>query len=537
MYRTVVKGSALTALLVSSLLACTPLAQNGNSAYSSPNAQPHGVRLGSGFSGSWWPFGGHDMWSRIQKESHVVDASSIPQVQKHIHRYAQNKANFERIAENSRPYLYYIYKEAHKRNLPVELALLPIIESDFDPYAYSNRGASGLWQIMPSVASEYGIKQNFWYDGRRDIVASTNAALDHLTYLHNYFHGDLLLTLAAYDAGRTRVTNAMEQNAKHGLPTDYWSLPLPKEAKEYVPRLLAVATIVNNPRRYGINLPDIRYEPYLRQVDISQPIDLAQAAKLAQINLKELYRLNPGYNRFRTGPDGHSSHRLILPVRNAAVFAENIRYAAATHGNLVVAQRDLTHERLPARSTVHPDAAAFTLAESIAAAFKNSENLARSLEDGDSHPKALAESNAPQKPNVIHISNRSSAGIKEIKNLNYRQTLNFAEADTKNFKVAVSKQSQIKRDEYVKVTQTHKKSTHQNTKKNPSKIKAASNTQPKKIQIAQNTRTVHYKIKPGDSLWKIAKHHNVSVENLKHWNNIKKESSVRDGKKLIIHLS
>ena len=206
--------------------------------------------------------------------------------------------------------------------MPSELALLPVVESAFQPYAYSSGRAAGIWQFVPDTGRRFGLKLNWWYDGRRDIVASTRAALDYLEYLHNTFDGDWLLALAAYNSGEGTVLKAMHYNKRRHRPVDFWSLRLPRETEQYVPRLLALRDIVAAPEKLGISLKPIADEPYLTSVKIDSQLNLATAAKLADMDLEELHQLNPGFNRWATAPDG--PHRLLLPLDKAAIFATQV---------------------------------------------------------------------------------------------------------------------------------------------------------------------------------------------------------------------
>jgi membrane-bound lytic murein transglycosylase D len=197
-----------------------------------------------------------------------------------------------------------------------------VVESAFQPYAYSSGRAAGIWQFIPGTGRRYGLKLNWWYDGRRDIMASTKAALDYLQYLHETFDGDWLLALAAYNSGEGTVEKAIRANKRHHRPTDYWSLRLPRETEQYVPRLLALRQIVADPEQEGISLKSIADEPYLTAVKIDSQLDLATAAKMAEMDLDELHQLNPGFNRWATAPDG--PHRLLVPLDKAAIFATNV---------------------------------------------------------------------------------------------------------------------------------------------------------------------------------------------------------------------
>jgi membrane-bound lytic murein transglycosylase D len=227
-----------------------------------------------------------------------------------------------RVQERAEPYLYNILEEIEAKNLPGELALLPVVESAFRPDAYSPAQAAGLWQFIPATGRLFGLKQNWWYDGRRDVFASTQAATDFLKDLNESFEGDWFLALASYNAGRGTVGKAIDKNRNRDLPIDYWSLPLPRETQDYVPRLLAVAKLFANADKYNIPLRPIANKPVFEPVDIGSQIDLSKAAEMAHLSMDEFHELNPGFNRSCTAPDG--PHRLLIPVEQVAVFKENL---------------------------------------------------------------------------------------------------------------------------------------------------------------------------------------------------------------------
>jgi membrane-bound lytic murein transglycosylase D len=206
--------------------------------------------------------------------------------------------------------------------MPAELALLPVVESAFDPFATSPAGAAGIWQFMPETADHVGLDMDWWYDGRRDIVASTEAALAYLGDLHERFDGDWLLALAAYNAGSARVQRAIARNRAAGEPADYWHLPLPAETRAYVPRLIALKTIIARPHDYGVSLPELPDAAHFSVVEIDGQIDLRVAARLAGTSLDGLRRLNPGYDRQITAP--HGTHTLLIPTATAQLFRERI---------------------------------------------------------------------------------------------------------------------------------------------------------------------------------------------------------------------
>ena len=262
-----------------------------------------------------------DIWARI-REGYRLDTPPNPRIEREVEWYASHPEYLERVQERARPYLRYIVDQVEARGMPMELALLPVVESAFQPFAYSPGRAAGLWQFIPSTGKHFDLKQNWWYDGRRDIVASTEAALVYLQQLSERFDGDWELALAAYNAGAGTVSRAIRKNTRKGKPVDFWSLELPRETRNYVPRLLAISRIVQSPEQFEITLVPIPNEPFLGQVDVESQLDLALAADMAGLKIDELYRLNPGFNRWATDPNG--PHRLLLPVDNVEQFTSSL---------------------------------------------------------------------------------------------------------------------------------------------------------------------------------------------------------------------
>ncbi len=241
-----------------------------------------------------------------------------PRITTHLNWFVKNPDYIDRVMQRGTPYLYHIVNELEKNHLPVELALLPVIESAYRPFAYSHGRATGIWQFIPSTGKAFGLKQNWWYDGRRDIVASTAAAIEFFKQLESEFAGDWLHALAAYNAGPAKIRKAIRRNRKKNLPTSFWDLRLPKETRNYIPRFLALIEVMRHPQSYGIVLPPIDAQPYFVAIDTRTQIDLAWAAKNSNTSIKEFYWLNPGFNRWATAPDG--PHRLLVPITSAANF-------------------------------------------------------------------------------------------------------------------------------------------------------------------------------------------------------------------------
>ena len=263
----------------------------------------------------------NDVWQRIRGQL-IFDVPENNRVIAQRNWYVRHPSYLTRVAKRAEPFLYYIVEELEKNNVPIELALLPVVESAFDPFAYSHGRASGMWQFVPATGKRFGMKQNWWYDGRRDIIASTQGAIAYMKYLHKYFDGDWLLALAAYNSGEGRVRRAVNKNKKLGKNTDFWALDLPKETRAYVPKLLALADIIKRPEHFNLDLYEIINEEVISQVDIKSQLDLAKAASLADLSLTELQRLNPGFNRWATDPDG--PHRLLLPKHKVADFEQGL---------------------------------------------------------------------------------------------------------------------------------------------------------------------------------------------------------------------
>lgn len=260
-----------------------------------------------------------NLWDRV-REGFKLSETINKRTQAELNWYARHPSHIDRVSIRAQRYLYYIVEQLEKRNMPLEFALMPIVESAFDPFAYSHGRAAGMWQVIPGTGKMLGLKQNWWYDGRRDIVASTDAALNYLEQLHARFDDDWLLALAAYNGGGGNVSKAIRRNKAKGKPTDYWSLDLPRETEAYVPKLLALKAMVANPEHYGIAIPHLPNTATFAVIDVGSQLDLAQAADMAGISMREFYMYNPGFNRWATDPDG--PHELLIPMESSERFIE-----------------------------------------------------------------------------------------------------------------------------------------------------------------------------------------------------------------------
>jgi membrane-bound lytic murein transglycosylase D len=261
-----------------------------------------------------------DLWQRIRNGFSLPNLDT-PLVAEREAWYAQRPQQIKIFVDRSRRYLFHIVEELERRKLPTELAFLPMVESAYNPMAYSRAHASGLWQFIPSTGKNYNLDQTWWYDARRDILASTDAALDYLQMLHGMF-GDWHLALAAYNWGENGVMRAIERNRAKGLGTDYLSLPAPNETRRYVPTFQALKNIFANPAAFGIELDPIPNAPYFVTVTLTRDVDLRVAAKLAEMPIEELVALNPGHNRPVVASD--VAPQLVLPADRAEVFMQNL---------------------------------------------------------------------------------------------------------------------------------------------------------------------------------------------------------------------
>ncbi len=461
-----------------------------------------------------------NLWDRI-RHGFALPRQDNPNIQTHINWYASNPSYMNRVSERARRYMYYIVDSLEVNDMPLEIALLPIVESAFDPFAYSHGRAAGMWQFIPGTGRNFGLKQNWWYDGRRDISASTQAAIKYLTRLHNQFDGDWLLALAAYNTGEGNVAKAIRRNKKAGKPTDFWSLSLPRETSAYVPQLLALAEIVSNPEKYSVNLSDIPNRPYFASVPVGSQIDLAHAASMAGMDIDDLYRLNPGFNRWATDPAG--PHNLLIPVDKAEAFTDHLasynakqrinweRYAVKSGDSLIsIAKRYHTTvdalkaaNKLPShmirkgQKLLVPVPSMPTSQYSLAADQRLQEKQSKSPKNRDlkvMHTVAEGDS-------FWKISRQHGVSVGSLAKWN-----GLAPRDT----LKVGQQLVI-----------WKKDTS-----------LAASSLPTNSAQSGVIRKVGYKVRSGDSLARIASKFNVKIEDIAKWNGLKVKQLIHPGQYL-----
>lgn len=454
------------------------------------------------------------VWDRMLS-LYALPETDNARIDREINWYLRNPEYLTRVQQRAEPYMYFILNEIEAKKIPGEMALLPIVESAFRPDAMSPAQASGLWQFIPPTGRLYGLKQNSWYDGRRDVVESTQAATSFLKQLSENFNNDWLLALASYNAGKGNIKNAIDRNNYRGLPTDFWSLDLNNETSAYVPRLLAIAKIFANPEKYNVNMHHVPNEPYFEMVDIKSQLDLGKAAEMAQTPVDDLFKLNPGFNRWSTDPTG--PHRLLIPKDKADTFKEKL--ADLPH-----------HDRI---KWLHHTTAHRENLKTIAKRYNTSPNEIKDINHLEG--EALAEG----KTLLIPISFqplRGEAVDSNTSSTNNAQTITAApkspyivkKGDTLG-KIADQynvEQSDLLSWNKLKLTTALKPGQKLLIKKG-SDLTVASN--------APVFKQISYTVKSGESLADIAKHFSVNVSDLKKWNSItKKQVSLKAGSKLKI---
>ena len=449
---------------------------------------------------------GYDIiWDHI-RAGYRLPTSDHKKVKSEVRWFSSHKAYINRVVDRAEPFLHFILDEIKKRDMPTELALLPIVESAFQPFAYSHGQAAGIWQFIPSTGRHYGLKQNWWYDGRRDVFASTKAALDYLQYLAKVFDGDWLHALAAYNSGVGTVSRAIRKNKRRSKPIDFWHLKLPKETQGYVPKLMALSKIIKNPEDFDIDLKCIQDAPYFEVVPIDSQIDLALAAELADIDIEELYRLNPGNNRWATDPKG--PHRLLLPVENAEQFKAGLlnipakdrvswkRYKVKPEETLshIATKHHVTVDELKRINNLRSNIIRAGKHLIIPVASKRQSHYALSKQQREQTRRAIKRPGNK----VVHIvkSGESFWNISRQYNVGTQQLARWNGLSPKDVLRAGQKL----------VVWTKKKIL--TTKVNSS-------------IVGDFIRSIRYRVRNGDSLSRIAQRFNVSVSDLKRWNILK----------------
>lgn len=451
-----------------------------------------------------------NLWEALKDDFQLYVPVEKPAVKAQIDWYVHHKGYLKKLVERSAPFIFYIYQQTQKRDLPAEIALLPFIESEYNPFAFSQAGATGLWQMMPGTATGFGLKIDWWYDGRRDITASTQAALDYLSYLHDFLGRDWLLAIAAYNSGEGAVREAVKRNIQHHKPADFWSLSLPKETQAYIPKLLAMIAIIQDPERYGIELPTLENAPYFTPVNIGAQIDFKEASTLSGLDIQTLHTLNPGFRRWATDPDGPFT--LLIPTRKVAYFKK--RLAALASKILKKGAKEVTWRH-------HLVATGDTLSEIAQTHHTTVKAIQASNHLTDSNIKPgeiLLVPNTPPKSLLQHTSIKHNV-ISEDRLPGPKAIIHIVKKDETLEKIA--KQHCVTTGQILFWNQL----TYQHKPKSGTKL-----------VLWKRPEHAGYKIKPGDTLSTIAEHHGITVEKLKKDNHLT-DSKIVAGQSLKINPS
>lgn len=454
----------------------------------------------------------------------ALGESDRPQVQAELDWFVRNQDFLDRTFDRARPYLYHIVEEIDRRGLPRDLALLPLVESAFQPGAYSPMKAAGLWQFIPATGQRYGLKQTRWYDGRRDVAASTVAALSYLGELHKRFEGDWLLAIAAYNCGEGLVERRREANRAAGKPTDFWSLDLPQETEGYVPRMIAISMIVADPARYSVRLKPIPAQPYWHPFDVGRQVELATVANALGVSLEEMRTLNPGLLGGVTDPNG--PHTLLVPAHKAPALAEvGARLPAPSAAALAAAPSQPATGAVGTRHTVRKGETLGGIADRYNVSVKTlrqangikgnfikvGQRLVVPGKGGDSAP-AVARAGAPAKVpgNGTHTVRQGDT----LWELARRYGVRVEDLMAWN---GLRKDAALKPRQKIVVAQGEARATP---------VAAA--------PAETDAGTVSYKVRKGDSLWTIARQFDVRVDDLLEWNKLSKSAQLKPGQQLIV---
>ena len=510
-----------------------------------------------------------DLLARLREGFGWPEEPARPAIARELDWYSRHQQYLDRVFQRADLYLYYIVDELERRDMPAELALLPIVESAFDPFAYSDGRAAGLWQFIPGTGKRFGLEQNWWFDGRRDVLESTRAALDYLEAMHEQF-GDWLLAIAGYNTGEGNVERALKRAQAAGKSGDFWSISqyLPAETQTYVPRLLAVRQLVSDPLKYGVSLPAVTNSRRFAVVDTGSQIDMALAAELAGIDTNELYQLNPGVNRWATDPDG--PHRLLVPAEQATAFeaalaslgdGERVRWTkhevkkgetigalADKYQTTVAVLREVNGLRtntlhggqtllIPAAKT---SASGYALSADARAARAKSvtrsgqrrehevqagETLWSISRDYGVDMRTLASWNSMAPGDVLSVGRALVVWTKEPAAAAQSSAPAVAQAGSS---ASAPPATQLQTSVVALPATARVDATPASTRATGASSAAAELNALKSAQVRQVT----YVVRPGDSLYSIARRFRVTVPDLREWNGVAAEKIIKPGQRL-----
>ncbi|WP_294130059.1 lytic transglycosylase [Pseudohongiella sp.] len=454
------------------------------------------------------------VWYRVSNGLQFAQDYHNEQIAEEIEWFRSNPRYVAEVTERATPFIYDIVQEVERRHLPLELALLPVIESAFNPMARSSQDAAGLWQFMAPTATSMGLKRDWWYDGRHDPVASTSAALDYLEALYSQFDEDWLLALAAYNAGQGNVQRAIRRNQQRGQPTDFWSLPLPRETLRHVPRLLGLAHVMADPDQFELTVSPVPDQPYLASYDVGEQIDLSLVATLAELESELVYQLNPGYLQWATHPEG--PHTISLPVDSLPVFENNLS---------ALGDSRITWDRyvIQPGDTLSGIASRFG---SQVGVLQQTNNLVGSrIVAGDSLliPRAYRAGETLSPPSVVLAATNTQpvpAGQYTVRSGDSLWRI------ANRYRMSVEELASWNDIEINSVLRPG-----QRLRLEPDTIAAADVS-----NISGGPTPLQYEVRSGDSLARIAREHGVSIDEITRWNRIGRSSVIHPGQELVLYL-
>lgn len=459
-------------------------------------------------------------WYRLQQAMQLTPVSN-KRVTAQLNWYLDHRGYLQRVMERARPILPFVLDELERRNLPSELALLPIVESAYQAFAYSHGRASGMWQIIPSTGRYLGLKQNWWYDGRRDIVESTRAAIHYLDSLSRQFDGDWELALAAYNAGPGKIRSAIRYNKKRNLQTDFWHLTkIRNETRSYVPKMFALKELFAHPEKYHLDLVPVGNQVSYAIVELDGQIDLALAAEIAGITVNELYQLNPAFNRWATAPNG--PHRLLLPRDKAEQF--KIDVAQIPQNKRI----NWIRYKIKNGDTLSQISLRYRTTTSLIKEVNNirgTQIRAGKYLMVPTATKSLNSYTLSQNSRIAKIQNTTRSGSKKFHIVRSGQSL---WSISRNYGVttrSLAKWNGMAPIDTLRVGQKLVVWT------------SASLVQPVSFNLIRQDQTLHalrYTVRKGDSLHRIANRFNIRVADIKRWNQVGKY--LQPGQKLKLYV-
>lgn len=475
-----------------------------------------------------------DLWERIRR-GFVMGEMVSPQVQEYERYYINKQDYMKRFVTRGSRYLYHIVGEVERRGLPTEIALLPIIESAFNPTAVSSAKASGMWQFMPRTGDHFGLKQDWHADNRRDVVLSTNAALDYLTRLHGMFNS-WELAFAAYNCGEGCVGRAIKANEAKGLPTDFQSLNLPNETKNYVPKLLAVKNLVLAPGSYGIELTAVDNRPYFVRVPAPQKIDVKLAAKLAEMPVDEFAALNPAFNRPVAAGRGY----LLVPAESADTFRTNLDLYKSLNGPMVswVQASARRGERVDAVAKRYGMTPSYFRANSGPFAEKKGK-FTQNASFMVPNAKNAAQMNAMIEKKVAIKNGGAPLPASYVTSSSSQDGLQKYRVKKGDTLLAISKRVNMSTDDIRALNNIGEGGiTIGQTLLVPATEQASEPDEPVRVTKVSNpstkkaVKTAHYTVRSGDTLSAISNKFNVPIDNLLRWNRLSKKSVLAVGSRV-----